>query len=98
MKVILGMCARMYAGLHVKCSSLLLNFNHNCNVVTNFSKTQYQFSWKSVQQFSRCYKWTDKYGEALFDLFVVNMQKKKGGGGDVAYNTLFFNQILMHPG
>jgi hypothetical protein len=49
------------AGLYVKCSLLLSDFNHNWSVSTKFNKSfQYQISWKSAQPFSSCYMRTDR--------------------------------------
>jgi hypothetical protein len=47
-------------GLHTKFSSLLLDFNQRCNVLTSFSRTlQYQISQKPVRRFSSFYMWKD---------------------------------------
>jgi hypothetical protein len=50
----------MHAGLHVKCSLVLSEFNQNWDVSTIFNKTpHYQISWKSAQQFLSCYMQTE---------------------------------------
>jgi hypothetical protein len=68
----------MHEDLHI-----VSDFNQNWNVLINFSTTpQYQFSWKSIQQFSSCYMLTDEWTDTvdLRDIFatlvvVSNMPK-----------------------
>jgi len=58
----------MYSGNHVKCPSLLPNFNHIWNTLTDFHKySQYKISWKSIQWepslYMQTYEHTDGHHE-----------------------------------
>jgi hypothetical protein len=56
--------AQTYVVLYVKFPLLLFDLNSNWKVSTTFRKaTQYQISWKSVQQFSSFYMRSDRHGE-----------------------------------
>jgi hypothetical protein len=55
---------KAHADLHLNCQ-LFSDFNHNWNVLTNFSKThEFELSWKSAQQFLSYCVCSEGHGKA----------------------------------
>lgn len=50
----------MQVDLHLKCTLLYSDFDYNWNVWTNFSKTPYQISGKSIELFSYYFMCMDR--------------------------------------
>ena len=66
----------MYIGLHVKCPLFLSDFNETLIFSTDFRKSSYQISWKSVQREPSCSMRTDgrTRGHTVMTKLIVTLR------------------------